>query len=44
MHDFYQKQQEIRNAFNSVKDTYDDYSEIQQKGQLDYAGALLEKS
>jgi malonyl-CoA O-methyltransferase len=31
MHDFYQKQQEIRNAFNSVQDTYDDYSEIQQK-------------
>ncbi|MBY0580435.1 MAG: methyltransferase domain-containing protein [Rickettsiales bacterium] len=31
MHDFYQKQQEIRNAFNSVHDTYDNYSEIQQK-------------
>ena len=31
MHDFYQKQQEIRNAFNSVQDTYDNYSEIQQK-------------
>ena len=31
MHDFHQITQEIQNSFNSVKDTYDNYSEIQQK-------------
>jgi malonyl-CoA O-methyltransferase len=31
MYDFHQIAQEIRNSFNSVKDTYDNYSEIQQK-------------
>lgn len=41
MHDFHQITQEIKNSFNSVKNTYDNYSEIQQKIGGDLINYLL---
>ncbi|MFK7760656.1 MAG: methyltransferase [Candidatus Midichloriaceae bacterium] len=41
MHNFHQIIQEIQNSFNSVKDTYDNYSEIQQTIGSDLISYLL---
>jgi len=41
MYDFHQITQEIQNSFNSVKDTYDNYSEIQQKIGSDLINYLI---